>query len=82
LEYGVRRLAIQVEDHDLDYIDFQGTIPEGHYGAGQVMIWDNGNYILESRTDDSIQVVFEGRKLKGRYNLIKTAKGWLFFRSK
>ena len=82
LEHGMKRLAIEVEDHDLDYIDFQGTIPEGHYGAGEVRIWDNGNYTLENRENDKIHVVFEGRKLKGRYNLIKTKQGWPFFKSR
>ena len=81
LEHGIKRLAIEVEDHDLDYIDFHGTIPEGHYGAGEVKIWDNGNYTLENRENDKIQVTFEGRKLKGRYHLIKTKQGWLFFKS-
>ena len=82
LEPGIKRLALQVDDHDLDYIDFQGTIPEGHYGAGEVKIWDNGTYTLEDREDDMIQVTFGGRKLSGRYNLIKTKQGWLFFKSK
>jgi len=82
LESGIKRLAIEVEDHDLDYIDFQGTIPEGHYGAGEVRIWDNGNYTLENRESDKMQVTFEGKKLKGRYILIKTKQGWLLFKSR
>ena len=54
---GIRRLAVAVEDHDLDYIDFEGTIPEGQYGAGTVEIWDRGNFVLESRKPEKL--VFE-----------------------
>ena len=46
---GIRRLAVLVEDHPLDYISFEGTIPEGEYGAGTVKIWDSGTFIVESR---------------------------------
>lgn len=84
LEPGVRRLAVEVEDHPLDYIDFEGEIPEGDYGAGTVGIWDRGAYELESRSEGALSVRFEGERLRGRYKLVKTGfsggKGWLVFR--
>ncbi len=49
MESGVKRLAVQVEDHPLSYFGFEGTIPEGGYGAGEVKIWDKGLYVLEVR---------------------------------
>jgi len=60
---GVKRLAIQVEDHDLSYIDFEGIIPEGEYGAGSVEIWDRGTYILESRSENEIKFTLKGKRL-------------------
>ena len=54
IEPNVKRLAVQVEDHQLDYIDFEGTIPEGGYGAGKVEVWDKGAYILKHRSDNKI----------------------------
>jgi DNA ligase D-like protein (predicted 3'-phosphoesterase) len=83
---GVKRLAIQVEDHPLDYAKFQGTIPKGQYGAGTVKIWDKGTYELKSKDSKKIEVIFHGKKLKGEYVLIKTSygnkpeKSWLFFK--
>lgn len=77
-EMGVKRLAIQVEDHNLDYIDFEGTIEEGSYGAGEVKIWDRGNYKLVSdkynERGEIKELVFLllGEKLKGEYALVKT----------
>jgi DNA ligase D-like protein (predicted 3'-phosphoesterase) len=80
---GVRRLAVQVEDHALDYIDFEGTIPEGEYGAGTVEIWDKGTYTLRNRTDKMIELTLEGVKLRGNYALINfKEKNWLLIRKK
>lgn len=80
---GVRRLAVQVEDHDLDYIDFEGAIPEDTYGAGTVEIWDKGTYTLRTRTDNKIMFTLHGDKLKGDYLLIRFKdKNWLFFKKK
>jgi len=80
---GVRRLAVQVEDHALDYIDFEGTIPEGQYGAGTVEIWDKGTYTLKDRTEKMIEFTLNGSKLKGNYALIHFKENnWLFIRKK
>jgi len=80
---GVRRLAVQVEDHALDYIDFEGTIPEGQYGAGTVEIWDKGTYTLKNRTDKMIEFTLQGTKLKGNYALIHFKENnWLLIRKK
>lgn len=83
---GVRRLAIQTEDHPLEYADFEGTIPEGMYGAGTVRIWDKGDFILEEEKDKELLFELKGRKLSGRYALIKTRfrgkESWLFFKRK
>ena len=75
----VKRLAIEVEDHPLNYIDFEGVIPEGFYGAGKVEIWDRGIYTLIDRSEKKITLHLEGRILRGRYMLIHTGgKRWLF----
>ena len=84
-EAGIRRLAIETEDHPLGYADFEGEIPEGEYGAGTVEIWDKGTFELLKREEREIVVVLEGDKLKGIYVLIRTKygkgeKGWIFFR--
>ncbi len=87
-EEGIRRLAVETEDHPLGYQNFEGSIPEGEYGAGRVEIWDKGTYIpLETETTKRIFEV-EGKKLRGRYCLIKLKpkkpddKNWLFFKLK
>ena len=84
-QIGLKRLAVQVEDHDLDYADFEGEIPEGEYGAGTVEIWDKGTYGLLSRSDRKIVMNLNGEKLKGKYTLVqfsKEEKNWLFLRAK
>lgn len=80
---GVKRLAVQTEDHPLEYAGFEGVIPEGEYGAGTVEIWDRGTFDMESWSDDKIVVEVHGEKLKGRYCLIRLKgqkKNWLFFK--
>jgi len=83
-EPGIKRLAIKVEDHKLSYIDFEGEIEEGNYGAGKVIIWDNGTYTIEEKKSDRIVFHLSGRKLSGRYILIKMKgkeKEWLLFKT-
>jgi len=83
-EKGVRRLAVLVEDHPLEYADFEGVIPEGEYGAGVVEIWDKGTYRLIDRKPNKIVFEINGKRLKGRYCLLrfKGEKNWLFFKTK
>ena len=79
---GVKRLAVEVEDHDIDYATFEGTIPEG-YGAGKVEIWDAGTFIDEEWGNDKITVRFNGRRLLGRYSIIRfMEKNWLVIKLK
>ena len=56
------RLAVHVEDHPLEYIDFAGKIPEGEYGAGEVKIWDAGTYECEKWREDEVIVTFHGER--------------------
>jgi len=84
---GERRLAVAVEDHPVDYINFEGVIPEGQYGAGAVRIWDKGKFKLIKRTGTEIEVDLVGKKMKGRYVLVNTAfggkkKNWLLIKAK
>jgi len=80
-----KRLAIMVEDHPYDYKDFEGSIPEGNYGAGKVMVWDNGTYTLadesgrnevesQFKTDlkkGHLSFILKGKKLKGEFALVR-----------
>lgn len=75
-----KRLAVQVEDHPLDYAGFEGVIPEGNYGAGTVEIWDSGTYDYAGKFRDMdealgegvVEVKLHGRKLKGAFTLVRT----------
>ena len=85
-----KRLAVAVPDHSLGYIDYEGTIREGSYGAGEVRIWDKGEF--ESSGDAEAQLKkgklifkFHGAKLKGEFTLVKFwnhEKNWLIIKSK
>ncbi len=84
IEKGVKRLAIQVEDHPLDYANFEGVIPEGLYGAGKVEIWDKGSFDLIKREQGKIEIKLHGKILNGDYVLLRYLKAgernWLFFK--
>lgn len=82
-----KRLAVEVEDHPLEYIDFEGIIPEGSYGAGEVVIWDEGYFELLEVTENKISFVLHGRLLQGGFTLRKLkprgkgpAKDWLLIK--
>ncbi len=82
-----RRLAIQVEDHPLDYVDFEGVIPDGEYGAGPVVVWDSGEYDLQKENADVVEFSLRGKKLKGGFALVRIkgrGKGneWLLIKRK
>jgi bifunctional non-homologous end joining protein LigD len=64
-----RRLALEVEDHPLEYIDYEGIIPEGQYGAGTVVIWDRGAYEPIEMGKDKISFALDGGRLKGDFTL-------------
>ena len=82
-ERGIRRLAVQTEDHPVEYADFQGSIPEGEYGGGTISLWDVGTYETEKWREGEIIVRLRGLKLVDRYCMI-SLKGqsgnWLLFR--
>ncbi|UCC40757.1 MAG: 3'-phosphoesterase [Candidatus Aminicenantes bacterium] len=87
-EEGIKRLAVQTEDHPLGYEDFEGVIPEGQYGAGDVKTWDRGNYVPLEVKESKWIIEIRGERLKGRYCLIKLkakdnkGNNWLFFKLK
>ncbi len=75
-----KQLALQTDDHALDYATFEGIIPEGQYGAGPVIVWDTGTFknlkkntsLAQSLQDGEATILLTGKKLKGGYALIKT----------
>ena len=75
--HGDRRLAVEVEDHPIDYARFEGTIPEGNYGAGTVMVWDLGSYEVSGRDplkalkSGKLHLTLRGKKLKGEWTLVR-----------
>lgn len=82
-EKGIKRLAIQTEDHPIEYASFEGVISEGNYGAGSVEIWDKGTFKIEENEKDKLVIHINGKKLEGRYCLIRfkgQEKNWLLFK--
>lgn len=91
---GERRLAVHVEDHPFDYARFEGTIPEGNYGAGTVMVWDIGEYEVkgveprQALKEGKIHLTLTGKKLQGEWTLVRLKArdaedkdNWLIFKS-
>jgi DNA ligase D-like protein (predicted 3'-phosphoesterase) len=75
------RMAVHTEDHPLDYIDFEGDIPEGEYGGGKVILWDEGTYEAEKFNEREVIVTLHGRRTHGKYALVQTrGKNWLMHR--
>ena len=75
------RLAVHTEDHPLEYLDFEGEIPKGEYGAGTMEVWDSGTYEAEKFREGEVIATFRGERLQGRYALFATrGKDWLIHR--
>jgi bifunctional non-homologous end joining protein LigD len=75
------RLAVHTEDHPLEYLEFEGEIPKGEYGAGTMDVWDRGTFEAEKFRDDEVIATFHGERFKGRYALFATrGKDWLIHR--
>jgi bifunctional non-homologous end joining protein LigD len=75
------RLAVHTEDHPLEYLDFEGEIPKGEYGAGTMSVWDRGTFEAEKFREDEVIATFHGERLKGRYALFRTrGDDWLIHR--
>jgi len=87
MDPAVKRLAMEVEDHPMEYNRFEGTIPAGQYGGGTVMLWDRGNYTYWQRDDDPVarlregyqkgdfKFVLNGERVKGSFVLVRTRRG-------
>lgn len=78
---SANRLAVRTEDHPLEYLEFEGEIPAGEYGGGQMSIWDRGAYTAEKLRDDEVIASFDGERMRGRYVLFRTrGKNWIIHR--
>jgi bifunctional non-homologous end joining protein LigD len=74
-EAGVCRLALEVEDHDLEFGNFEGEIPAGEYGAGTIKIWDRGDYSPVEWSEGRIVFNARGRLMNGRFSLVRFRRG-------
>lgn len=91
LDSSIKRLAVHVEDHPIEYAKFEGIIPKGEYGGGTVMLWDVGVWVCETADANSaykkghLSFILKGKKLKGAWNLVQiknSPKNWLFIKVK
>lgn len=94
LDPADKRLAVEVEDHPLEYAGFEGVIPEGEYGAGSVIVWDRGSYapsgegtMAEMLDRGKVGLTLKGKKLKGGWTLVRTAwagrkNNWLLIKDR
>jgi len=93
LDPNDKRLAVHVEDHPIDYIDFEGVIPQGEYGGGSVMVWDQGLWLpvandpVAELQHGSLKFVLRGKRLKGGWALVRmggerNARGWLLIKER
>jgi bifunctional non-homologous end joining protein LigD len=88
LDPSVKRLAVRVEDHPLEYAGFEGVIPAGEYGGGTVMVWDRGTWTPAAEDADvdvalragTLKFRLRGRKLRGGFTLVRTRQGWLLIK--
>lgn len=80
---GIKRLAVQVEDHALEFGDFEGKIPEGEYGAGEIRVWDKGVYRLEEWSQDRIVFTLRGARINDTFTMVRfgapDTRKWLIF---
>jgi bifunctional non-homologous end joining protein LigD len=82
LDPVVRRMAVHVEDHPIEYFDFEGVIPKAQYGAGDVIVWDWGTWLPEAETPDpaaavangELKFVLSGQKVRGRFTIVRTSR--------
>lgn len=91
LDSSIKRLAVHVEDHPIEYAQFEGIIPKGEYGGGTVMLWDRGSWISEDKDVNfaykkgHLRFLLKGKKLKGAWNLVQiktNPKNWLLIKVK
>jgi bifunctional non-homologous end joining protein LigD len=91
LDSSIKRLAVHVEDHPIEYAKFEGIIPQGEYGGGTVMLWDVGTWVCETADANSaykkghLSFILKGKKLKGAWNLVQiknNPKNWLLIKVK
>ena len=81
IDAGARRMAVHVEDHPIEYLDFEGVIPKGQYGAGDVIVWDWGTWQAEAETPDGRRAItdgelkfrLDGQKVRGRFTIVRTS---------